>query len=161
ALRGRLVGGGLAAARPAQRAPCRAGDQRWKHHAGDTATRAGAERLKCAPEPTARSRGEVGSQLFAIFFSRIGRAFFSARQGPHMAAEIIDLALMNRSRRCLDKLLKTRGIAYFLKQDARRPFRLDSSRVELVVRAAVRLRPAHHSASTPKAVEHCRKEIRR
>lgn len=78
-----------------------------------------------------------------------------------MAAEIIDLALVGRARRTLQKLLSTRGITYFLEQEGPRPFRIDASRVEMVLRVATRLRPAEHSAPSRRAVESCRKEIRR
>jgi hypothetical protein len=87
--------------------------------------------------------------------------FFPREKSQHMPAEIIDLALLVRARRCYQKLLKARGIAYFLARDARGPFRLDASRVELVVRTAVRLRPASHARPPARAVEHCRRAIRR
>ena len=56
--------------------------------------------------------------------------------------------------------LDTRGINYFLKVDARQPFRLDPTRVDLVIRTAAKL---GKSAGTPapKAYEHARKLIRR
>jgi hypothetical protein len=77
-----------------------------------------------------------------------------------MAAEIIDLALVKNSRRCLKKLLAARGIAYFLDRDATRPFRLDSTRVELVLRTAVRL-GGRERVPTAQDLTRCRQEIRR
>jgi hypothetical protein len=78
-----------------------------------------------------------------------------------MSAEIIDLAFFGRAQRCLDKLLKERGLAYFLKQDAKHPFRLDATKVELVLRAAARLRPDHLPAPSVKTLMRSRQEIRR
>ena len=76
-------------------------------------------------------------------------------------AEIIDLALVADARRFFHKLLAQRGLAYFLRQDARRPFQIEPSKVELVVRTASRTRAAHMPRPPPPAVEHVRKEIRR
>jgi hypothetical protein len=87
--------------------------------------------------------------------------FFPREKSWDMPAEIIDLALLVRARRCYQKMLKARGIAYFLAKDARRPFRIDASRVELVIRAAMRLRPASHGRPPARAVDHCRQVIRR
>lgn len=77
-------------------------------------------------------------------------------------AEIIDLSLIAESRKHLAKLLEARGINYFLSKDARRPFQLEPSRVDLVVRAAAKLRKemtgrVHHGAAYARA----RKEVRR
>ncbi|MDQ3262095.1 MAG: hypothetical protein M3Y59_00320 [Myxococcota bacterium] len=75
-------------------------------------------------------------------------------------AEIIDLTLISDARRYFHKLLDARGIAYFLRQDGR-PFQIEQSKVEMVVRTAARARPAHLPRPPRPAVEHCRKEIRR
>ncbi len=75
-------------------------------------------------------------------------------------AEIIDLTLVAASRRTLDKLLDKRGINYFLKTDARQPFRLDPARVDQVIRTAARLRDPDRPPA-PKVYEHARKLIRR
>jgi hypothetical protein len=77
----------------------------------------------------------------------------------HMA-DIIDLSLIAASRRTLDKLLEARGINYFLKVDARQPFRLDPTRVDLVIRTAAKLGKSGKTPP-PKAYEHARKLIRR
>ena len=73
-------------------------------------------------------------------------------------ADIIDLSLIAASRRTLDKLLDARGINYFLKVDARQPFRLDPTRVDLVIRTAAKL---GNKTPPPTAYEHARKLIRR
>ena len=75
-------------------------------------------------------------------------------------ADIIDLSLVAESRKCLKKLLDARGINYFLRKDARRPFQLEPEKVDLVVRAASRVR-ARDSKPHARAYEHARKEIRR
>ncbi len=75
-------------------------------------------------------------------------------------ADIIDLSLIAASRRTLDKLLEARGINYFLKVDARQPFRLDPTRVDLVIRTAAKLGKSGKTPP-PKAYEHARKLIRR
>jgi len=76
-------------------------------------------------------------------------------------ADIIDLTLISDARRYCQKLLDTRGISYFLRKDGQRLFELEPSKVELVVRTATRSRPAHLPKPHVRAVEHCRKEIRR
>ncbi|MCA3015044.1 MAG: hypothetical protein INH41_21870 [Myxococcaceae bacterium] len=73
-------------------------------------------------------------------------------------ADIIDLSLVAASRRTLEKLLEVRGLNYFLKADARRPFHLEPSRVDLVVRTAAKL---GKGAPAPRAFEHARKLVRR
>lgn len=76
-------------------------------------------------------------------------------------AEIIDLSLVLESRRYLDKLLETKGVGYFLATDARRPFRLEPTKVDLVVRTAARVREAQRGRPHAKAFEHARSEVRR
>jgi hypothetical protein len=78
----------------------------------------------------------------------------------HMA-DIIDLSLVAESRKHLKKLLEARGIAYFLRKDARRPFQLEPEKVNLVVRAAAKTRRGAHGEPHVKAFEHARKEVRR
>lgn len=75
--------------------------------------------------------------------------------------DVIDLTLLADARRYLDKLLDARGIAYFLRQDGHRPFQIERSKVELVVRTASRARPSHLARPPRPAVEYARKEIRR
>ena len=74
-------------------------------------------------------------------------------------ADIIDLSLVTESRRYLQKLLVARGINYFLKTDARRPFQLEPKKVDLVIRTAAKARAPHRPHA--KAFEHARQEIRR
>ncbi len=81
----------------------------------------------------------------------------STEKTPHMG-DLIDLSLVAASRRTLEKLLDTRGINYFLKTDAKQPFRIEPSRVDLVVRTAAKL--GKHTPP-PKAYEHARKLVRR
>ncbi len=75
-------------------------------------------------------------------------------------AEIIDLALVADARRYLSKMLEAKGLAWFLRQDARRPFQLEPTRVELVLRTAARSRERTRQPHL-RAVEHARKEVRR
>lgn len=75
-------------------------------------------------------------------------------------ADIIDLSLVAASRKTLAKLLDSRGINYFMKTDARQPFRLDPSRVDLVIRTAAKLGKTGRPPP-PSAYEHARKLVRR
>lgn len=74
-------------------------------------------------------------------------------------ADVIDLALVSDARRFLKKLLDAKGLNYFLKTDARRPFQLEPTKVEMVVRTAARSRERRRPHM--RAVDHARKEIRR
>ncbi|MGQ0506953.1 MAG: hypothetical protein ACT4TC_16705 [Myxococcaceae bacterium] len=76
-------------------------------------------------------------------------------------ADIIDLTLVADARRFFHKLLDARGIGYFLRKDASRPFQIEPAKVEMILRTATRSRPAHLPKPPPTAVEHCRKQIRR
>ncbi len=78
----------------------------------------------------------------------------------HMA-EVIDLTLVTDARRLFQKLLDTRGIAYFLRNDGRRLFQIEQAKVEMVVRTAARNRPGHLPRPPVCAVDYCRREIRR
>ena len=74
-------------------------------------------------------------------------------------ADLIDLSLIAESRKHLTKLLDARGLNYFLQQDARRPFRLEPKKVELVVRAAAKGR--RRGTVPAQAWEHARGEVRK
>ena len=74
-------------------------------------------------------------------------------------ADVIDLALVADARRFLNKMLDARGLNYFLRSDARRPFQLEPSKVEMVVRTAARARDRGRPHT--RAVDHARKEVRR
>lgn len=76
-------------------------------------------------------------------------------------ADIIDLSLLADSKRYFSKLLDARGLSYFLQKDGHRLFHIEPAKVELVVRTALRTRTDGLPAPHPKAVEHCRLEIRR
>ena len=76
-------------------------------------------------------------------------------------ADIIDLSLIAESRKHLAKLLEKRGINYFLRTDARRPFTLEPTKVDLVVRAAAKTRKASAHVVPESAYERARKEVRR
>lgn len=76
-------------------------------------------------------------------------------------ADIIDLALVADAKRYLNKMLETRGIAYFLSKDSHRPFRLEATRVEMVLRTAARARARGPARIHSRAVDHARKEVRR
>lgn len=76
-------------------------------------------------------------------------------------ADIIDLTLLADVRRYFQKLLDTRGLTYFLKKEGNRLFQIEPSKVELVIRTAMRSRQAGQSRPPEQAVEHCRTEIRR
>jgi hypothetical protein len=76
-------------------------------------------------------------------------------------ADIIDLTLLADVRRYFQKLLETRGLAYFLKKEGHRLFQIEPAKVELVIRTALRTRPDGQPRPPDQAVEHCRTEIRR
>jgi hypothetical protein len=76
-------------------------------------------------------------------------------------ADIIDLSLIAESRKHLAKLLKARGLNYFLQRDARRPFQLEPAKVDLVVRAAAKTRQTLTGRVHVSAFERARKEVRR
>ncbi len=77
-------------------------------------------------------------------------------------ADIIDLALVSESRKYLQKLLDTRGINYFLRQDASRPFQLEPKKVDLVVRTAAKAREQRVGRPQPtRAFEQARTLVRR
>lgn len=76
-------------------------------------------------------------------------------------ADIIDLSLVAESRKTLTKLLDKRGINYFLRVDARRPFQLEPEKINLVVRTAARTRKQAGLPPHEKAYEHARAEVRR
>lgn len=75
-------------------------------------------------------------------------------------ADIIDLTLVTEARRYFHKLLDARGIAYFLRGEGR-PFQIEQSKVEMVVRTAARARPQHLPKPPRCAIDHCRNQIRR
>lgn len=81
--------------------------------------------------------------------------------GTQPMADIIDLTLVAAARRHLEALLKARGLAYFLREDRRRPFQLEPKRVELVVRSAARARRDARARPHVRAVDYARKEVRR
>jgi hypothetical protein len=76
-------------------------------------------------------------------------------------ADIIDLTLLADVRRYLQKLLDTRGLTYFLQKEGNRLFQIEPSKVELVIRTALRTRAAGLPPPPEQAVDHCRMEIRR
>jgi hypothetical protein len=80
---------------------------------------------------------------------------------PLHMADIIDLSLVAESRKHLKKLLAARGIAYFLRKDARRPFELEPEKVDLVVRTAAKMRDERRGKPHGEAFEHARREVRR
>jgi hypothetical protein len=76
-------------------------------------------------------------------------------------ADIIDLTLLADARRYYQKLLETRGLNYFLKKEGPRLFQIEPTKIELVIRTALRARKGKQSRPPEQAVEHCRAEIRR
>ncbi len=76
-------------------------------------------------------------------------------------ADIIDLTLLADARRYFQKLLDARGLTYFLQKEGHRLFQIEPAKVELVIRTAMRTRPAGQPRPPEQAVEHCRAEIRR
>lgn len=76
-------------------------------------------------------------------------------------AEIIDLGLLSDARRILGKLLDRHGIAWFMARESDRLMALEQSHVENVIKAAVEARRRKGFDVPPKAVEHCRKQVRR
>lgn len=76
-------------------------------------------------------------------------------------ADIIDLSLLTDARRYLHKMLDARGLSYFLQKDGPRLFHIEPSKVDLVIRTVLRTRDDNLPPVHEKAVEHCRKELRR
>ena len=77
-------------------------------------------------------------------------------------ADIIDLSLIAESRKHLHKLLDARGLNYFLRTDASRPFTLEPTKVDLVVRTAAKTRRSQLTGEAAEsAFERARKEVRR
>jgi hypothetical protein len=79
-------------------------------------------------------------------------------------ADIIDITLLADVRRFFQKLIEQRGLSYFLQKDGPRLFQIEPSKVELVLRTAIRTRHSRNPDLAPpheKAVEHCRLELRR
>ena len=76
-------------------------------------------------------------------------------------ADIIDLTLLADVRRYFQKLLDARGLPYFLQKESPRLFQIEPSKVELVIRTALRMRDPQLPRPPAQAVEHCRTEIRR
>jgi hypothetical protein len=111
--------------------------------------------------------GAFGVLQVAQVFVSIGRemdaCFFLRDNATRMAdiADIIDLSLLTDARRYLHKMLDKRGLSYFLQKDGPRLFHLEPSKVDLVVRTALRTRNPELPPPHERAVEHCRKEVRR
>ena len=76
-------------------------------------------------------------------------------------ADIIDLTLLADARRYFQKLLDARGLTYFLQKEGNRLFHIEPSKVELVIRTALRMRPPGTPRPPEQAVDYCRTEIRR
>ncbi|NMO19089.1 hypothetical protein HPC49_15550 [Pyxidicoccus fallax] len=76
-------------------------------------------------------------------------------------ADIIDLTFHADVRRFFNKLIDTRGLSYFLQKEGPRLFHIEPSKVELVLRTALRARNPELPKPHEKAIEHCRKELRR
>jgi hypothetical protein len=75
--------------------------------------------------------------------------------------ELIDLRLVADAHRYFHKLLDTRGIGYFLRQEGGRPFEIEPAKVEMILRTAARARPRDLPRLPAPAIEYCRKQIRR
>ena len=76
-------------------------------------------------------------------------------------AEIIDLGLLSDARRILVKLLDRHGISWFMSRESQRLMALEKAQVEHVIKAAVEGRRRKGFDVPPKAVEHCRNQVRR
>ena len=76
-------------------------------------------------------------------------------------ADIIDITLLADVRRFFQKLIEQRGLSYFLQKDGPRLFQLEPSKVELVLRTAMRTRDPELPQPHEKAIDYCRQELRR
>ena len=86
---------------------------------------------------------------------------FFPRENALRMADIIDLTFHADVRRFFNKLLDQRGLSYFLQKEGPRLFHIEPSKVELVLRTALRTRDPELPRPHEKAIEHCRKELRR
>jgi hypothetical protein len=75
--------------------------------------------------------------------------------------DIIDLSLLKESRTVLQRLLKERGLAYFLAKDGHRLFSLEKEKVELVLNASMAKLSREGHDVHPKSIEHARAQVRR
>ena len=73
-------------------------------------------------------------------------------------AEIIDIGLVSDAQRLLERLIDERGIGWFLDRESRRLVALQPSKIDLVVKAALRTKKRRVPA---RVVEHCRRHVRR
>jgi hypothetical protein len=76
-------------------------------------------------------------------------------------SDLIDLSLLKESRTLLQRLLSKRGLAYFLARDGQRLFSLEKDKVNLVVKTAVTKLDKKGRRIHPRAVEQCKREVRR
>ena len=76
--------------------------------------------------------------------------------------DVIDLSLLKESRSLMESLLDKRGLTYFLAKEGKQPlFSIEKSAVELVVRTTAAKLERKGRSVHPKALEYCRKELRR
>jgi hypothetical protein len=118
---------------------------------------------------TAREAGKSASGAFGLLqaaqiFGPLGRemdACVFLRENATRMADIIDLSLLADARRYLHKMLDARGLSYFLQKDGPRLFHIEPKKVDLVIRTVLRSRDAELPPPHEKAVDYCRKELRR
>ena len=88
------------------------------------------------------------------------RRFFDGSSGR--GAAVIDLSLLKESRALLEGQLDRKGLTFFLATESKQPlFSIDSAKVDAVVRACLAKLDRQGRAIHPRAVAHCRAELRR
>ena len=77
-------------------------------------------------------------------------------------SDVIDLSLLKESRALLEATLKRRGLTYFLAKEGPKPlFAIEEAGVNRVIRAAQAKLERNGRSTHPRAIDYCRKELRR
>lgn len=81
---------------------------------------------------------------------------------PSTGAAVIDLSLLKASRALLEVQLRRKGLPFFLATESKQPlFSIDAAKVDGVVKACLAKLDRQGRTIHPKAVAHCRTELRR
>ncbi|MBS2028943.1 MAG: hypothetical protein JST54_13665 [Deltaproteobacteria bacterium] len=76
--------------------------------------------------------------------------------------DVIDLSLLQESRKLLRSMLDRRGLTWFLDKEGQRPlFSIEASKLETVLKSSAAKIERKGRSVHPRAMEHCRNELRR